>query len=61
MEVFNQITMKYNMTIEVDQEISANNPDIVIQELTKKTSLFINITALVDINTIKAATKKYKI
>eukprot|EP00957_Ditylum_brightwellii_P202697 15331385-Ditylum_brightwellii.AAC.1 len=60
MEISSHITLHYNMMIDVDHGVSANCPDIAIQDSAKKCAYFIDVTVLVDINKVKAAAEKYK-
>eukprot|EP00957_Ditylum_brightwellii_P143665 10945363-Ditylum_brightwellii.AAC.1 len=50
----------YNMTQMVSCAISANRLDLVILDEEKQTALLIDVTCLMDINMVTAATKKHK-
>eukprot|EP00957_Ditylum_brightwellii_P048512 3681564-Ditylum_brightwellii.AAC.1 len=48
------------MAQEVENEVEANLPDIILLRKNNKKLLFINVTVLMDINMTKAAADKYK-
>eukprot|EP00957_Ditylum_brightwellii_P205308 15343310-Ditylum_brightwellii.AAC.1 len=58
--ISDHITLHYNITFKVDHGVSANPPNIVIWDSAKKCAFFVDVTVLVDINMVKAATEKYK-
>eukprot|EP00957_Ditylum_brightwellii_P169502 12901361-Ditylum_brightwellii.AAC.1 len=60
MLISNQLLVIYNVTQEVDNMVKANRPDIVVVDETEHNTLIIDVTTLMDINTIKTAAGKYK-
>eukprot|EP00957_Ditylum_brightwellii_P204656 15340295-Ditylum_brightwellii.AAC.1 len=59
-KISDHITLHYDMTLEVDYGVGANHPGIVIWDLARKGTSFIDVTVPMDINMVKAAAGKYK-
>eukprot|EP00957_Ditylum_brightwellii_P172955 13167984-Ditylum_brightwellii.AAC.1 len=59
-KISDHITLHYDMTLDADHGVSANQPNIMIWDSAKKCAFSIDMTVLMDINMVKAAAEKYK-